>query len=222
MVAGKLLSDEELESLGVKRFRDGRYDVYEFPCDVCGRKTRSHNFDSTHEHKCRVCKKSIEDKYNRKRYEVKRKHEAVLAEELEIDVVRFRRFEKAVTRFGLEYYYAIKQAETAMAKFDSVPEVIACIELLYIGVRVIPHKSLGRLTVDFCLPDEKIVVEIDGSLYHKNAEKEYRRDLAILNMLGDGWVIKHIPAESVDKNHKAFGRLMKRFIDERRFELCIK
>lgn len=222
MVSGKRLSDDELAALGVKRIIYNGTEMYEIPCVICGKKTRSYTFDSMRTYKCLTCYSSVMKKHEKKRRLEKRKHEEILAEKLEVDLTRFRRFEKAVSYFGVEYFYAIEQAQEAMEKFDSVPEVVACIELLHIGVRVIPHQCVGNYTVDFCLPDEKAVLEIDGILYHSNYYREHSRDIALQNMLGDGWVIKHIPADAVMKNHKAFGKLMRKFVDDRRFELRTK
>ena len=223
LILGELYSDEELEAYGVKRTKanDG-LSVYEMPCAVCGRTTRTRSFFPTKIAKCSFCRGEIEQKRIKKIAAAKKQHEEKMAEEIGIDRVHYSRFEKGVSKFGLEYLPAIERAEQAIEKFESVPEVVACIELLHNGVRVIPHQAVGTYTVDFCLPDEKVVVEIDGSIYHANPDREYRRDYAITNMLGSDWIIRHIPSDLVMKNHEAFGRNMKRMLDDRRFELNVK
>lgn len=222
MVRGCNLSDAELAVFGVKRIeRDSQYNRYIVPCAVCGKPVKSKKFGTNIVIRCDSCiTKEAKVKYDFKKL-VKKNSEKVTAKESGIDYEHYHRFESAVESFGVEYYYAIQQASKVVKKFDSIPEVIACIELLHIGARVIPHQKVGSFTVDFCLPDEKVVIEIDGLLYHKDADKEYRRDYALKNMLGDNWVIKHIPAEAVKKDHELFGQSMKRYLDDRRFELNI-
>lgn len=223
MVEGEQYSDEELEALGARRVTASNgMTLYEMPCAICGRMTRSYNFIASKVPKCALCHSNIEHK-RKKKYEVtKRKHEEEMAERIGIDPIHYRRFEKGVKKFGVKYLPAIDRAEQVLEKFESVPEVVACIELLYIGARVIPHQAVGNFVVDFCLPDEKVVIEIDGSIYHANADKEFRRDLALKNMLGSEWIIRHIPSDAVMKDHKAFGKGMRKLLDDRRFELNIK
>lgn len=223
MLKGEMYSDDELEAFGVRRITTSSGSTfYEVPCAVCGRATRRYTFSPSKIVKCVICASEIEQKRRDKCKAVKRQHEEEMAEEMGVDAVHYRRFEKGVSKFGLAYYPSIEQAETVMSKFESVPEVVACIEMLYIGARVIPHQSVGSYTVDFCLPDEKVIVEIDGSIYHANADKEFRRDLALKNMLGSDWIIRHIPSDAVMKNHAAFGKGLKKLLDDRRFELNIK
>ena len=81
---------------------------------------------------------------------------------------------------------------------------------------------MGDFTVDFCLPDEKVVIEIDGSIYHTDEDKEFRRDYALKNMLGDGWIIRHIDSDLVMKNHKEFGKQIKRLLEDLKYRTNCK
>ena len=222
MTSGAKLTDEELAVLGVSReTTEYGYDVYTIPCVICGLPVRERKYSTKKIYKCRLCRDDVLRKQHAKKKIAIEQHERMMAEEVGSDYAHYHRFESGVKKFGIKYLSAITQAEKVMYKFESVPEVVACIELLYIGARVIPHQSVGGFTVDFCLPDEKVVIEIDGSIYHADSDKEYRRDYAIKNMLGSGWVIRHIPSDAVMKNHEAFGKGIKRLIDDRRFELNI-
>ena len=223
MVRGCHLSDDELAVFGVKRSRDrwGNRD-YIIHCDVCGETMRTRKYNTNNVYKCKLCT----EKDAKAKDELKKlRKEAIEREESKqegIDYTHYHRFESAVEKLEPKYYLSILQAEKVKDKFDSVPEVLACVELLYIGARVIPHQKVGDFTVDFCLPDEKVVIEIDGELYHSNKDKEYRRDYALKNMLGSDWVVKHIPAETLKKNHALFGKNIKKLLDDRRFELNIR
>lgn len=222
MVMGCRLTAEELAVFGVERIeKNGSRAKYLVPCDVCGIKFISYSYNTSNVYKCRNCKdKHIEiDKRMKKLLKDKVEHEE--ADEIGIDHEHYQRFESASSKFGLKYYFAIEQASTVMNKFDSIAEAMACIELLYIGVRVIPQQKVGRNRVDFCLPDYKAIIEIDGALYHQDPNKDYWRDVALQKRLGDDWIIKHVPAEAVKQNHALFGKSMKRMLDVRKSELRI-
>ena len=220
---GSSMSKEELAALGVSREYDIHMKtVYTVPCSVCGRNTTTRSFSTNHAYKCRMCRKKVVQKRDDKAKIIKQQAEELFAEEFGLDVKHLRRFEKGAAKFSDLYVPNIETARKAADKFESIPEVIACISLLHIGARVIAHQKVGCYTVDFCLPDEKTVIEIDGSLYHNNAEKEFIRDLVLKNMLGDGWEVCHVPADAVAKNHAAFERNMRRKLNDRREELGIK
>ena len=223
MVRGSSLTDEELAVFGVSRNKgrksENRYIV---PCDVCGQLFPVKIYNTNNTYKCPECVDRHVEVTNRINKLLKEKIQHEEAEEIGIDYEHYERFESAASNFGIKYFCAIEQASTAMNKFGSIPEAIACIELLHIGVKVIPQQKIGRYTVDFCLPDEKLIIEIDGSLYHQDPNKEYWRDVAIQRMIGDDWIIKHIPAEALKKNHSLFGKSMKRLIDDRRYDLKIR
>ena len=223
MVSGCHLSDNELAVLGVKRIpgnRGQRY--YIVPCDVCGKKIQVPTYNTMNFYRCLGCEKERAVDRNRIKKLVKERIELQECRNENVDFEHYHRFESAVENLSPKYYFAIEQAEKFKEKFDSVPEVLACVELLYIGARVIAHQKVGSYTVDFCLPDEKVVVEIDGKLYHSNIDKEFRRDLALKNMLGSEWEIKHIPAETLKSKHAAFGRSMRKYLEDRRFDLGVK
>ena len=77
---------------------------------------------------------------------------------------------------------------------------MAAIVLIYSGYSIIPQQRVGALTVDFCLSKQKIIIEVDGSLYHNSREKSLQRDARIQAMLGHDWEIIHLPAEGIEKN----------------------
>lgn len=223
MTRGSSLTDEELAVLGVSRNREGYGNsIYAVQCAVCGNPVYTRVFNTDRVYKCKLCKDEIVKKRKAINKAEKERVERFLAEEEGIDYEHLHRFENAAAKFGSEYASDIEKARTVIEKFDSVPEVVACIELLHIGARVIVHQKVGDFTVDFCLPDEKLVVEIDGSLYHTDEAKEFMRDYAVMHMLGDGWLIRHIPADAVMSRHKVFGRTMKKLLNAIRDELGMK
>lgn len=219
MTIGSSLSDEELAELGIKRER-GEYGlIYTIPCAVCGRDVHSRAFSTNKVYKCDFCKNRIKEKRSAMNKAAKEEAELLLAEELDTDQVHVHRFEAAAAKFGDGYERNIATARKAIDKYDSAPEVAACIELLHIGARVIVHQKVGDYTVDFCLPDEKVVIEVDGSLYHNDEAKEQMRDYAIDYMLGGGWMVRHVPADGILRKHKTFGAGMRKMLNARREEL---
>ena len=219
---GSKLKDYELEALGVKRSSD-RFGarLYRRPCAACGGEVRSRHFNTDKAYLCNLCKHDVVKRRKAADRALAEQIERAMAEGFGVDYTHYRRFENAAAKFGDSYIDAIELARKSIEKFDSVPEAVACIELLHIGARVIVHQPVGDFTVDFYLPDEKVVIEIDGSLYHKDADKQWMRDYALDHML-DGALVRHVPSDSVMKNHAAFGGMMRRLIKQRREELGIK
>ena len=217
MAGGSSFTDEELAELGVTRKTDeyGRT-MYEVPCAVCGRPVGMRNYSTTRVTRCEFCKKRSAKSRKAEIEAAKEMLLSILADDLKTDYKHLKRFETGTEKFGDAYLDSIDIAREAIDKFDSVPEVVACVELVYIGARVIVHQKIGSFTVDFCLPDEKVIVEIDGSLYHKNRAKQDNRDHAITYMLDGDWTIRHVPADSITKDHEAFGRSMKKLLNGRR------
>jgi len=216
------LSDEELAELGIKRIRGEYGTYYTVPCDVCGKPVSTHSVSTKRSYKCKMCKKDIARETKARRDATRREVEEFFAASQGVDHRHYRRFESGAAKFDDSYIGDIEKARKAIGQFDSVPEVMACIELLHTGARVITHQAVGDFTVDFCLPDEKTVVEIDGSLYHRDADRQFIRDNALMHMLGDGWTIRHVPADTVAKRHGTFGKGMKRMLNERRAEFGLK
>lgn len=86
-------------------------------------------------------------------------------------------------------------------KFDSADEIIAAIVLIHNGLQIIPQYKIGNYQVDFYIPSLKIVLEIDGELYHGKVKyRDSQRDAEIKEMLGDGWEIVRIGAKYIEQN----------------------
>ena len=220
MATGSSLSKEELNALGVSRqFDNFGKSYYIIPCAICSMPVTSRQFNTDRVYKCKLCKNDMAKKRKAKLKAAKEQAERMLAEDIGVDYGHFHRFEKAAEKFGTAYSKNVETARRALDKFDSTPEVMACIELLHIGARVIVHQRVGDFTVDLCLPDEMVVIEVDGSLYHADETKEQMRDYAISHMLGEGWTIRHVPADAIAKNHSLFGIGMRRLLNARRNDL---
>lgn len=186
------LTNEQLGELGISRHYEGRRLVYEIPCQSCGRIIRTSQFSKSKTYLCNYCKGILKEK-----------------EKIEIDTCGTKheiRFQKAIKNIEEQvldfdkYSSAISTARKRIDKYASIPEAMVAIELLKNKFSIIPQQSIGKYKVDFVLPKQKIVLEVDGEVYHTNKENEAKRDLFIYKSLGFDWKIIHLPAKMVQNN----------------------
>lgn len=85
-------------------------------------------------------------------------------------------------------------------KLDSTEEYITLIVLLYNEVRTICQYKVLNYRIDFCLPDMKVLLEIDGDRHNKS--KDSKRDLEILGEIGSDWTIVRIPTRYINQYPK--------------------
>lgn len=98
------------------------------------------------------------------------------------------------------YHNAIEKAKEKILRYGSQDEVIAAIVMLHNGYSVIAQQKIGRYRVDFVLPEDKIIVEIDGRIFHNDKNKERQRDNEISLKMGVEWRIIHIPTDLLEKS----------------------
>ena len=121
------------------------------------------------------------------------------------------KFHDAVSRIELlvgnmdEYQEAITKVQKTLDHagwYRSTEEIMVAIELLKNGVKTIHQQKIGRYSVDFVLPDYKVLLEIDGKPFHNNhtLEKEGIRDGQILLSMGVGWEIIRIDTDKINKD----------------------
>lgn len=140
------------------------------------------------------------------------KHNRKIAEEHEewLRLKRSRLFENAIDKLErqnidfTEYKEAIKTVEeynlTNPDKFDSASEIIAAIILIHNHIHIKPQYKIEKYQVDFLLPDDKVVLEIDGVTHKLKTAKDAVRDDFIRYTLGKEWQVVRIPAEELNKN----------------------
>lgn len=180
-------------------------EIYIVPCDVCGNMMKTLNYGHNRKFICNRCK----DRRERHKKEVETAWFEVIEEKGE------RRFNQAldkiqaqVKNFG-KYEKAIKVARRAQGKFGSVPEAMVAVELLRLGYRIIPQQKVGKYRVDFYLPKEKIAIEVDGELYHRDIYGG-DREATIQMALGFDATIIHVPAEWISKHIQMMDTIIKK------------
>lgn len=186
----------------------GHHGTYVFciPCDICGEMMETLTYGRSRKYVCAKCQD-------------RRAHHNKEVEKAWFDVIEEKgeaRFNKALDRIERQvkdfskYEKAVRLARTRQDRYGSVPEAMVAVELLHLGYSIIPQQKVDRYRVDFYIPKQKIVIEVDGSVFHRD---EYRgdREARIQMALGLDATIIHVPAELIAKDIKK----LKKVIDSR-------
>lgn len=92
--------------------------------------------------------------------------------------------------------------ESNVDKFDSSYEVLTAIILVQNRIYAKTQYKVGPYQVDFLLPDQMVVLEIDGERHKHKKSYDSVRDKFIKKKLGPHWEIVRIPTEHLDKDAK--------------------
>lgn len=188
---------------GIEVVRHYGLATYLVPCKQCGKIVPRRTYNPKRKNLCEYCELVYE-----------RKCEAMEQEIWNlIKTPKEQTFDKAVAKLYKQvknfdsYKEAIEIAKKRTERYDSIPEVLVAIELIKLGYSIIPQQKVGRYRVDFAIPSEKLVIEVDGGLYHPNGPKA-GRDGDIQLSLGLDWRILHIPADWISKHIKMLKKVI--------------
>lgn len=81
--------------------------------------------------------------------------------------------------------------------FSSMPEAVVAIQMERTGLKYETQKDIAGKKADFVIPEIKIILEIDGELYHTDEDKSFLRDRQIMAVVGEEWEIVHIHTKEV-------------------------
>lgn len=120
--------------------------------------------------------------------------------------------------------YAYKEAIDVVAdvltekpdNFDSSYEVMAAIVLVQNRVRAKMQYKVVGYQVDFLLPDDLVVLEIDGDRHRHRKQEDTERDRRIKKALGQHWEIVRIKTEYLDKKAEALPTAIKNVLLSRK------
>ena len=194
---------------GIKYDDNGYRLLYYVPCQNCGKIHGRRKYTGKEIYLCPAC---LELKHAKQRAEV----EALALSMPDAETKEEKRYRSAVEAIekqvgSLEgYEKAVDICRKATYKYGSIPEAMLAIELIRKGYRIIPQQKVGKYRVDFALPNEKLIIEVDGSIYHTNKQKELEREASINYAIGLDWHFIHIPAESISKDVRKVVRLLKK------------
>jgi len=172
------------------------FQAYYPSCKLCGEEVMSWSYKRNANYRCVACK---EDENN-------------TLETLSIDLrknEKQRKLDTAIKRISKvtdikNYERAIKCVEKKLGKagwFQSSEEIMVALELIKRGIKAHHQVKINKYRVDFLLPEEKIVLEVDGSVFHRKDTKSYEhfRDDVITLALGVEWEVIRISTENINK-----------------------
>lgn len=189
------ISDIDAKRDGIKVTLEGndsrKYRAYHIICENCGLEYIKRRYNSSDEHLCDKC-----------RYMRTKKIQA--KEKIDLEGVQTKneiKFEKAIEEMKKQvvwngmYQMCAETARKRVEFYGSIPEMMVAIQLLYLGYRITPQQKIGKYRVDFLIPRKKIVLEIDGKIFH--TKQNSNREATIQLSLGLDWNIIHVPAELI-------------------------
>lgn len=177
--------------------RNTKYTVFFVPCDNCKEifeKKSTYNRNETY--LCYKCKC-----LNKARIKTEKKNELLKTKSKE--EIRFDKAAEAVliqAKDKGKYKNPIEIAKTKCTCYGSIPEAMVAIELIKLGYQIIPQQKISKYKVDFAIPKEKYIIEVDGSIYHRKVNNE--REAIISLSIGPEWKIIHVPADISKKIYK--------------------
>jgi very-short-patch-repair endonuclease len=184
------------------RFEEARHMTIYYPkCHICGNEVKSMNYLQGKKYTCIECK--LEKKLSDKKKKVRDNFET-----------KERKYDNAVSRYKklgigreiLDYKPAFKKVYEKLHKYgwyDSTEEIMVAIELEKNNIKYRHQVKFGtRYRADFVLDDEKIVLEVDGVLFHTEDtfDRESIRDNLILMTLGANWEVIRISDELINQD----------------------
>lgn len=197
------------------RISENRTMNFYYPlCHKCGTEIKSMNYLSYRKYTCEKCKAL--DYISDKQKKVDSSHDA-----------KEKKFNNAVKRIE-KSVKNIKKYEDAILVvhdklhndgwFDSTEEIMVAIELVKNRVMTKHQVKFGRYKVDFVLPEMKVILEVDGELYHtdKTKEKETIRDSLIVAALGGEWEVIRISDVLINQNIKQLVPAIKKAVKARK------
>lgn len=170
-------------------------DVFAHSCSICGAEVRSWSKREMN-YTCSGCKTVLAEKEKGEKDPLNK----LLAERrLEIAKDYLRR--KKITDLYTEFMGVIEKNLHRPGWFQSSNEILVGLELLRNGIEVRHQVRMGRWKADFVIPDLKIVLEVDGEVYHQGdrAKKDKLKDAAIIANLGPEWEVIRITEDMLKK-----------------------
>jgi very-short-patch-repair endonuclease len=174
-------------------------ETFQVSCMVCGGPVASWHKDPPKKYKCKECRQKERESLKNKKTPLK-----VLQAERRMEIAVEYLESKGIIE---EYSGALKVVGSRLHTsgwFQSSNEILVALELIRCGVKLRHQVKMGRWRVDFVIPDLKVVLEVDGEMYHpdSNKEKEKIRDNSILANLGPEWEVIRIKDHLIRKNLK--------------------
>lgn len=205
------MSYKEAMEDGIVREKDGSGSTWYYPpCHVCGSAVPSWNYLRGVKYTCPDCKKYLAE------ISVRQKGDKQKEKKYREAVKRIRK----VSQLEL-YEFAMKQVLSQLEKpgwYQSTEEIMVALELIRRNVTAYHQVRVLDYCVDFILPQFKVVLEIDGAVFHGKEKKpaEALRDELICQAFGDGWQVIRIRTENINTNVTKLMPAIKKVLQHRR------
>lgn len=180
-------------------YNSSRTTLYYPKCCICGQEVLTYNYRRGLKYKCKKCKtlEYMSDKIlkiEEDTYKKEQKLEKALKRIEKQNPEKFKEYDKAIE--------IVKKNLYRDKWFDSTEEIMVALELLRRKVKVRHQVKMGIYRLDFVLPEEKIILEVDGTVFHteRTKEKEDIRDNVIILNLGTTWEVVRITDELINQN----------------------
>ena len=187
------MSYSEAREDGIPLENHNGHTWYYPPCRMCGSPVPSWNYLRDSTYTCQECKKLLQ----------KSRKDITQAS-------KTAKLAKAVRR--ISKVTDIRQYDTAIALvrknidkplwFQSTEEIMTALELIRSGVKAYHQVKVYDYRADFVLPEYKVVLEIDGPVYHRKETESAAviRDEIIADKFGEDWEVIHIRTEEINTN----------------------
>lgn len=184
---------------------NGMYIFYHPKCSNCGDECNIATYESGRKYLCLRCREA--EKFLHKEDRSKKTVDNALRK------IRSFRFDKSVFCEYMECANIIRSKIEAGMKFDSKEEVMLAMQLEKDGITYETQVSVASHKVDFMLRELRIIVEIDGELYHTDEAKDRDIDIRVTEELGSDWEIIRITDSWVDYYMTAIGKAILKIYD---------
>lgn len=185
------------DGIPMKKGADYSRNGYYPPCHICGQPVYTWAYRRGVKYTCSACRAEV---IRQEREEKEDKAALVKEKKLEKAIKRV----SAVTDIAA-YDKAIKYIRDHLDRsgwFQSTEEIMVAMELIRRGVRGRHQVKVFEYSLDFVLDELKVVLEIDGSVFHGRDREKYQqtRDDVIRWKFGDGWEVIHIKTDCINMN----------------------
>ncbi len=176
-------------------------DKHRIPCMDCGR-TIVRNL-SANRSRCKRCKAKVRTGKTQLNPELRRKRFGAAVEILTRQY-SFDEYAKPLSTISRKLYQP--------QWWDSASEIVVAAELLRLGHKLNPQKKVSGHKVDFFIPGENLLIEVDGDRYHSDAKARIRDRYFDARAILEGYKVVRIPANAAFRDvrkavQEAFGRV---------------
>lgn len=93
-----------------------------------------------------------------------------------------------------------KHSKDCPEAYKSSDEMIAAVIMLHAGYDFELNYKIGKYIVDMYLPDQKLILEVDGDRHEHRQLQDSKRDVELRRMLGEEWEVIRIPTQYIEQN----------------------